>query len=109
MTNETKSIAFTLHAMDQDDIRLTGLEMLDRLLQCCTLNLISNVTGISRTTLYKWTDDDVPLEAVSPRDAAWLILVCESDPKLVMILKRGPVQRKTSATWLINNKVEAQK
>ena len=76
--------------MSNDDINLAALELLDRLMQCCTLNLAHELTGISRTTLYKWLDDDVPLEAMSARDSAWFILQCETNPKLSMLLQRGP-------------------
>lgn len=79
-----------LFAMNSEDINLAALEVLDNMLERCTLHLVCELTGISRTTLYKWLDDDVAVESMSARDSAWFILQCETNPKLVMLLERGP-------------------
>jgi len=80
-----------LHSMDHNEINLAALALLDKLLERCTVNLISQLTGITRVTLYRWLDVEVPLESMNVRDAAWFIMLCETSPKLKMLLARAPL------------------
>lgn len=91
MATKPKTYLAHLHRMDANDINQAALRTLDRLLERCTLNMVTKLTGISRTTLYKWLDEDLPLDAMNYRDAAWFILVCETSPKVDMLLQRAPL------------------
>ena len=98
---KTKLIHPELHNMQRTDISQAALDMLYALLECCTINLVSDLTSISRTTLYKWLDESIDLEAMSHRDSGWFILMCETDPKLIGVLARGPVSRPRMAKKLV--------
>ena len=100
-TKKTKLIHPELHHMDREDLNQEAVTMLDTLLECCTMHLVSELTGISRTTLYKWTDESVSLEAMSHRDSMCFILMCETDPKLIGVLTRGPVSHPRMAKRLV--------
>ena len=100
-TKKTKLINPELHRMEREDISQAAIDMLYALLECCTLNLVSDLTSISRTTLYKWLDESIDLEAMSHRDAGWFILMCETDPKLIGVLARGPVSHPRMAKQLV--------
>jgi len=91
MATKRKEYLAQLHSMDRNDINQVAVKYLDHLLQHCTLHLVQQLIGISRTTLYKWLDEAVELDAMNHRDAAWLILVYETSPKVRMLLERGPV------------------
>lgn len=91
MATKPKTYLESLHAMERNDINSQAVKYLDRLLQCCTINLVSSLTGISRTTLYKWLDESITLDEMNHRDAAWLILMVETSPKFQQLLQRGPV------------------
>lgn len=80
-----------LHSMDPNDISQAAIKLLDHLLERCTLNLVTKLTGISRTTLYKWLDDSLPLDVMNHRDAAWFIMLCETSPKVAMLMDRAPL------------------
>lgn len=80
-----------LHAMDHNDINQAALNLLDKMLDRCTLNLVSQLTGITRPTLYRWQDDSLPLDVMNVRDAAWFIMMCETSPKTRMLLARDPL------------------
>lgn len=86
-----KELTSLLHAMDHNDINQEALNYLDKLLDRCTLNLVSSLTQITRPTLYRWLDEQLPLEAMNPRDSAWFIVMCETSPKLQLLLERGPL------------------
>lgn len=88
-----------LHSMTPEEINTIACNMLDRLLECCTLHLVSSVTGISRTTLYKWQDESIPLDSMNHRDAAWLILNVETNPKIAQMLQRGPTKFRRQASF----------
>jgi hypothetical protein len=83
-----------LHTMQSDDINNAALKLLGTLLDRCSMNLLSDLSGISRTTIYKWLDEDVPLESMSARDSAWFIIMCEHEPRLVKLLSRPPATHK---------------
>jgi hypothetical protein len=83
-----------LYGMQPDAIKHAALKLLVLMDMRCSVKLMAEITGISRTTLYKWFDADVPLEAMSVRDCAWFILVCETDPKLMRLLSREPATHK---------------
>ena len=100
-TKKTKLIHPELHGMSRVDINQAAIDMLYALLECCTLNLVSDLTSMSRTTLYKWLNEDVPLEAMSHRDSMCFILLCETDPKLIGVLARGPVSHPRMAKQLV--------
>lgn len=80
-----------LHKMQPVDINAAAVKLLDALLQRCTINLVSDLTAISRVTLYRWLDESIELEAMNHRDAAWFIMQCETNPKLVLLLGRAPL------------------
>ena len=80
-----------LHAMDDNDINQVALNLLDKLLQRCTLNLVTRLTKVTRPTLYRWLDESLPLDAMNARDAAWFIVMCETSPKVKMLMDRGPL------------------
>ncbi len=86
-----KQLTPLLHAMDHNDINQEALNLLDKLLQRCTLNLVSSLTQVTRATLYRWMDASLPLDAMNVRDAAWFIVMVETSPKLKMLMERGPL------------------
>lgn len=102
MATKTKTYLDQLHAMSREQINQAAITVLDRLLERCTLNLVCNLTGISRTTLYKWLDEDVALEEMNHRDAAWFILMAETSPKMQMLLQRGPLSNPRLAKRLVD-------
>ncbi len=91
MATQPKNYLNDIHAMTNNQVNQAAINVLDQLLQRCTLNLVSDLTGISRTTLYKWLDEELPLDDMNHRDAAWLILMAETSPKMKMLLQRGPL------------------
>lgn len=78
-----------LHEMEGADINQAACTLLEQLMQCASINLIAQLTRITRTTLYRWLDADVELERMSPQIAGWFILICETSPKLQALLQRG--------------------
>jgi hypothetical protein len=80
-----------LHDMQPININQIAFDKLNELLTRCTINLITQLTGISRPTLYRWLDPDLSLEEMNHRDSAWFILVCETSPKVQMLLTRPPL------------------
>jgi len=90
----------TLHSLEPNVINELALGMLDMLLERCTVNLVSQLTGITRKTLYRWLDTSVPLEAMDHRDSAWFILVCETSPRVKMLLARPPLSNRHLAKRL---------
>lgn len=83
-----------LHTLEPEDINEIAVNKLSALLDRCSLHLTSSVTGISRTTLYKWLDPEVPLESMDHRIAGWFILQTETNPKVAMLMQRGPKTEK---------------
>lgn len=81
-----------LYSMDPDAIKQEALDILDKLLERATINLVSNLTNITRPTLYRWLNEDLPFSAMNVRDAAWFIMVCEHSPKVLMLLDRAPLK-----------------
>jgi hypothetical protein len=80
-----------MYNMQPININQIAFDKLNELLQRCTLNLVTNLTGISRPTLYRWLDPERSLEEMNYRDSAWFILVCETSPKVKMLLSRPPL------------------
>ena len=80
-----------MHNMQPIDINQIAFDKLNELLTRCTLNLVTQLTGISRPTLYRWLDPELSLEEMNYRDSAWFILVCETSPKVQMLLTRPPL------------------
>ncbi len=91
MARKTDNLIPILHALDHNEINQAALDKLDQLLERATLNLISNLTQITRPTLYRWLDESLPLDAMNVRDAAWFVVMCETSPKLQMLFERGPL------------------
>lgn len=85
-----KKVHPLMHQLDENEINQAALNLLDKLLERCTLNLVSNLTRITRPTLYRWLDESLPLDAMNARDAAWFIVMCETSPKLQLLLSRPP-------------------
>lgn len=99
----TDNLLARLYTMTPAEINQAALDYLDSLLERCTVNLVSSLTGITRTTLYKWLDESLPLEVMSARDSAWLILVCETSPKVRMLLQRPPLSHPRMAKRLTDD------
>ena len=91
-----------LHAMLPIEINQIAYDKLQELLTRCTVNLVTNLTGVSRTTLYRWLDPERSLEEMNPRDSAWFILVCETSPKVKMLLARPPLSHPRLAKRIID-------
>lgn len=104
MATKPKQHLAELHSMEPNDINQVALTILDRLLERCTLNMVTKLTGITRVTLYKWLDESLPLDAMNHRDAAWFILVCETSPKVAMLLERAPLSKPRLAGRLLEDK-----
>ena len=90
-----------LHNMQPVFINQMAYDKLQHLLTRCTLNLVTTLTGISRPTLYRWLDPDRSLEEMNYRDSAWFILVCETSPKVKMLLSRPPLSHPRLASRLL--------
>ena len=80
-----------LHSMRPVEINQIAYDKLHEMLKRCTLNLVTQLTGISRPTLYRWLDPKLSLEEMNHRDSAWFILVCETSPKVRMLMDRPPL------------------
>ena len=97
----TKQYLHELHARDPDWICSLAVKRLSKLLEHSTINLVQKLTGISRTTLYRWLDEDVALDKMNYRDAAWFILYCETSPRVKMLLERPPLSHPRLARKLL--------
>lgn len=106
---KVKKVLPQLHKLQNVDINRHAVAMLDVLLECCTLNLVSSLTGISRVTLYRWLDQDVALDDMNHYHAAWFILHCETNPKVKMLLERGPMSNPRLAKRVIEGDNNEQK
>jgi len=92
-----------MHSMRKEDINQVAYDKLQELLECCTINLVAKLTGITRPTLYKWLDAEIAYEEMNHYHAAWFILVCETNPKVQMLLERGPVTHPRLAKRMLDN------
>ena len=90
-----------MHSMQPVHINQIAYDKLQELLTRCTLNLVAQLTGITRPTLYRWLDPDMSLEEMNYRDSAWFILVCETSPKIQMLLNRPPLSHPRLAKRMI--------
>lgn len=90
-----------MHSMQPVHINQIAYDKLQELLTRCTLNLVAQLTGITRPTLYRWLDPDMSLEEMNYRDSAWFILVCETSPKVQMLLNRPPLSHPRLAKRMI--------
>ncbi len=91
-----------MYNMQPIDINQIAFDKLHELLERCTVNLVTQLTGISRPTLYRWLDADRSLEEMNHRDSAWFILVCETSPKVKMLLDRPPLSHPRLAKRLLD-------
>ena len=82
------------------DINQIACNKLEELLKRCTINLVAELAGITRKTLYRWLNSDVTLEEMDHKQAAWFILVCETSPKLQLLLTRPPLSHPRMAKRL---------
>lgn len=98
-----------MYNMRRVDINQIAFDKLNELLERCTINLISQLTSISRPTLYRWIDLDLSLEDMNYRDSGWFILVCETSPKVKMLLDRPPMSHPRLAKRVIEGWVEEDK
>lgn len=101
MKNKPKTYLQDLHLMSSVQINQAAVNVLEDLLERCTLNLVCDLTGISRTTLYKWLDPDVSLDEMNHRDAAWLIMLAETSPKVQLLMQRGPLSKPRMARRML--------
>ncbi len=90
-----------MHSMTPININQIAYDKLNELLTRCTIHLVTRLTGISRPTLYRWLDPDRSLEEMNHRDSAWFILVCETSPKVKMLLDRPPLSHPRLASRLL--------
>ncbi len=86
-----RQVHHSLYNTDPNMINQLALVKLEVLLERATVNLISDLTGVTRTTLYRWLDEDLPLDVMNHRDSAWFILVCETSPEIKMLMDRAPL------------------
>lgn len=103
----SKPIHTLLHDMSHKAINQSALSYLYALLDRSTLNLVSTLTGITRQSLYRWLDPNLPVESISHRDAAWFILVCETSPKLQLLLSKPKATRPHLANRALKKEMEA--
>lgn len=96
-----KDLLTTLHKLTPNEINQAALDYLDYLLERATLNLVAKLTGITRPTLYRWLDESLPLDAMNYRDSAWFILVCETSPKMQVLINSGPLSHPRLAGRLL--------
>ena len=80
-----------LYSFRPIEINQIAYDKLNELLTRCTINLVAQLTGITRVTLYRWLDSERSLEEMDYKQAAWFILVCETNPKIQMLLQRAPL------------------
>ncbi len=92
-----------MHNMSPAEINQVAYDKLVHLLEHCTINLVSTVTNITRPTLYRWLDPERSLEEMDYKQAAWFILVCETNPKIQMLLQRGPLSHPRLAKRFIDS------
>jgi len=97
-----------LHDMDALNINQIAYDKLNELLERCTINLVCQLTRISRPTLYRWLDTDRSLEEMNTMQAAWFILVCETSPKVQMLLQRPPLSHPRLAKRLLEEEDNAK-
>lgn len=102
MAHQRKKYADILWSMNDNDVRQQAVNILCTLLDRCTINLASTLTRISRPTLYRWLDPELPLEAVDYKTACYFILLAETHPKLLMLFDRPPMKYTRLAHRLIN-------
>ncbi len=100
--DDMKGLTDKLHDMDRNAINQIACDKLQELLERCTIHLVTILTGISRPTLYRWLDYDRSLEEMNYRDSAWFILVCETSPKVKMLLDRPPLSHPRMAKRIID-------
>ena len=65
--------------------------------------MVQKLTGISRTTLYRWLDEAIEYDRMNERDAAWFIMVYETSPKIDMLLQKGPATRPRLAHRILDD------
>jgi len=92
-----------LHGLPPIEINQLALGKLNELLERCSVNLVSSMTGITRPTLYRWLDTDISYEEMDHRIAAWFILYCETSPKAKLLLDRPPLSHKRMAKRVIED------
>lgn len=92
-----------LHAMPHVDINQLACNKLDELLTRCTINLVTQLTGISRPTLYRWLDTARPYEDMNHRDSAWFIIMCETSPRIKMLMDRPPLSHPRLAKRILDD------
>ena len=90
-----------IHSATPNEINQAAVNSLVALTACASLNLISQITGITRVTLYKWLDEEVSLDEMDHRLAGWFLLLVNTSPKLVALLERGPAKHpRLAKRWL---------
>lgn len=90
-----------LHSMEPNEINDMACRRLDALLNRCTINLAADLTGISRKTLYRWMDPEIPLDAMDYKQAAWFLLMTETSPKVKLLMERPPTKNRRMARGLL--------
>ena len=89
-----------LYSMQPIEINQVAYDKLNELLKRCTIHLVAQLTGVTRKTLYRWLDGNVTLEEMDYKQAAWFILVCETSPKVQLLLTRPPLSQRRMAKRL---------
>ena len=91
-----------MHNMQPIEINQIAYDKLQELLTRCTLNLVTTLTRVTRVTLYRWLDTERSLEEMDYKQAAWFILVCETSPKVKILLSRPPLSHPRLAKRLLD-------
>jgi hypothetical protein len=96
-------LSLRLYSLQPIEINKAAIAYLDKMTDRAPLNLIATLTHVSRPTLYKWQDKNTPYDSINFKDAAWFILMCETNPKVKMLLDRPPLTRKHRARYVIED------
>jgi len=96
MTDRQIYAMHELYLMSPNLINATAVRYLNNLLNYTTLNLISELTGVARSTFYRWLDPDVNYDKMNHRDAAWFIVMYETMPQIELLLDKQPSRQRLS-------------
>ena len=99
----TDNLTPNLPYMTKAEINQAAYDLLVEMLQCCTINLLSDKTGISRPSFYRWLDPDVSIEEMDPKAAAWFIVFMEHQLQFVELRKKGPASHPRLSHRVINS------
>ncbi len=82
-------------------INQVAFDRLNMLLERCNINLVSNLTGITRRTFYRWLDTDRSLEEMDHKIATYFLVHCAFNGKVQMLMERPPLSHRRLAGRVI--------